>query len=227
MTILRIVAGAIVALGIAMEAGAQPAPTSPTGAASPASELPGASKRPGVCGPFYPSLPALAGVQGTTLLLVRIRADGGMKDPAIIQSSRDPDLDEAALACINNAPRGVPPMQDGKPIEVSWVVRVVWQLHGPSDWQPAPAAGAANSCAGSYPPPVMRKHVDGTARISYRIAADGAVKNPVVTESSGSPDLDQASLDCVSAFRYWPATHDGKPVELDRTVDVDWNLERR
>jgi outer membrane biosynthesis protein TonB len=48
-----------------------------------------------------------------------------------------------------------------------------------------------------------------------------------VTRSSGSPDLDRASLACVAAFRYWPATHGGKPVALDRTIDVDWNLEPR
>jgi TonB family protein len=220
------VTGAILAFGIAVNVGAQPALSSAV-AGTPPPELRGDSKRPGICGPLYPSLPALAGVQGTTLLLVRIAADGAMKDPEIIQSSRDSDLDEAALACISHAHRGEPLLHDGKSIEASWVVRVVWQLHGPSFWQFAPAAGAANSCAGFYPAFALSKHIGGTTRLSYHVAANGSVRDPLVTRSSGSPDLDRASLACVSAFSYWPATHDGRPVELDRTIDVDWNLERR
>jgi TonB family protein len=222
---VRFIAGAILALAIATEADAQPALLSAVAGTPPVSQT--GSQHRGICGPFYPSMPALAGVQGTTLLLVRVAADGAMKDPVIIQSSHDGDLDEAALACIANAPRTAPLTHDGKPIEASWVIRVVWQLHGPSFWQFAPAAGAANSCTGSYPAFAVSKHAQGTTQLSYRVAADGSVKDPVVTRSSGSADLDKASLDCLSAFRYWPATHDGKPVELDRVIDVDWNLERR
>jgi TonB family protein len=223
---IRFVAGAILAVGIAVNAGAQFVPQSAV-AGTPPSESQAVSKHPGICGPFYPSMPELAGVEGTTLLLVRVTPDGGMKDPAIIQSSRDGDLDEAALACIAHAPLAAPLLHDGKPIEASWVVRVVWQLRGPSFWQFAPAAGAANSCTRSYPAFAVSKHLQGTTRLSYRIATDGSVKDPVVIRSSGSADLDQAALTCISAFRYWPATHGGKPVELDRTIDVDWNLERR
>ncbi|HWY15981.1 MAG TPA: energy transducer TonB [Rhizomicrobium sp.] len=226
MICTRFVAGAILALGIAVNAGAQSVGASDVAGTQP-SELQADSKHPGICGPFYPSMPELAGVQGTTLLLVRVTQDGAMKDPEIIQSSRDSDLDEAALACIANAPRSAPLLHDGKPIEASWVVRVVWQLYGPSFWQFAPAAGAANSCTSSYPAFAVSKHPKGTTRLSYRIATDGSVKVPVVTRSSGSTDLDRAALACVSAFSYWPATHDGQPVELDRTIDVDWNLERR
>lgn len=223
---VKSVAGAILAFGLAINVGAQPARSSAV-AGTPPPELRGDSKHPGICGPFYPSMPELAGVQGTTLLLVRVTQDGVMKDPAIIQSSHDGDLDEAGLACIANAPRAAPLVHDGKPIEASWVVRVVWQLHGPSFWQFAPATGAANSCTSSYPAFAASKHLQGTTRLSYHVATDGSVKDPVVTRSSGSANLDQAALTCVMAFRYWPATHDGKPVELDRTIDVDWNLERR
>jgi len=172
---MRFVTGAILALGIAVNASAQSVPPSAV-AGTPPSELRADSKHPGICGPFYPSLPALAGVQGTTLLLVRIAADGAMKDPEIIQSSRDSDLDEAALACISHVPRSEPLLHDGKPIEVSGVVRVVWQLHGPSFWQFAPAAGAANSCAGSYPAFALSKHIGGTTRLSYHVAGDGSVE---------------------------------------------------
>ncbi len=56
------------------------------------------------------------------------------------------------------------------------------------------------------------------------ITAEGSVANPVIAESSGNTDLDQASLACVLTWKYWPAKENGKAVPVSGSLHVAWKL---
>ncbi len=70
---------------------------------------------------------------------------------------------------------------------------------------------------------LRRKAVDpGAAELSFTVAADGAVKNVIVSKSSGYAELDKAAADCAALWRYKPALKDGLPVEYPWKTRVAW-----
>jgi protein TonB len=51
------------------------------------------------------------------------------------------------------------------------------------------------------------------------------VGDPTVTQSSGSPRLDQAAISIVSRWRFRPATENGRPVEARLFANVVFQLD--
>lgn len=76
--------------------------------------------------------------------------------------------------------------------------------------------------APDYPKKARRAHVEGTVRLHAIIATDGSVKNLEVV--SGDPLLVNAALKAVRQWRYQPTQLDGRPVEVDTTIDVNFAL---
>lgn len=54
---------------------------------------------------------------------------------------------------------------------------------------------------------------EGTVSLRALISADGSVRSVDVTASSGSSVLDRAAADAVRAWRFYPATRDGVPID--------------
>jgi TonB family protein len=77
---------------------------------------------------------------------------------------------------------------------------------------------------GWYPASAVRASENGDVSVTFRIAADGTVKDVLVVNPSDFPDLDDATVRCVSTFLYNPATRDGKPVEVDRSSRIRWRV---
>ena len=73
-----------------------------------------------------------------------------------------------------------------------------------------------------YPPLARQTRIQGTVRLHVIIAKDGTIKQLEIT--SGHPLLQQASLDAVKQWRYQPTLLNGKPVEVDTTIDVIFTL---
>jgi TonB family protein len=65
-----------------------------------------------------------------------IKANGTVHSPRIRRSSGYADLDNAAVACVLRFTYR-PAIQNGKPVEVSWITRVMFRL---ADWQAYAAA---------------------------------------------------------------------------------------
>jgi len=63
---------------------------------------------------------------------------------------------------------------------------------------------------------------NGTTAVGFEISADGSVANVSVIQSSGDPDLDQMSVDCVKTWRYAPATKDGVAVAVPWKTAIVW-----
>ncbi|MDR3528228.1 MAG: TonB family protein [Rhizomicrobium sp.] len=78
-----------------------------------------------------------------------------------------------------------------------------------------------------YPPLAKKLGVQGITRLRLTIGQDGAVRNSIVTISSGSEMLDQASIDCVKDWTYQPAKRNGEAIAVAWIVEVKWYLDER
>ena len=79
--------------------------------------------------------------------------------------------------------------------------------------------------AADYPVESLPAQEVGTARVDYVVRVDGTVSDTMVTQSSGSPRLDQAAINIVSRWRFRPATENGRPVEARLFANVVFQLD--
>lgn len=76
-----------------------------------------------------------------------------------------------------------------------------------------------------YPTISQRLGEQGTTTMEVAIAIEGNVTDCKVTKSSGSERLDQAACEFVKAhWRWQPPTQEGKPVAVNTSVAVKWDL---
>jgi protein TonB len=76
-----------------------------------------------------------------------------------------------------------------------------------------------------YPDASRRAEEQGVVRVSYTVGTDGKATNCSVTQSSGSPRLDDATCKIIERrFRFNPATRDGQPVSETKVQPVRWQL---
>src|SRR5215469_9599879 len=170
------------------------------------------------CDAFTPQNIGYSPGLGPTLVSVRITADGEMRDPTLFQSSGDGARDKAALACANGYHIGYVSV-GGRPADVRWVLANNLTARG-SSFGPAHPPGAENrACKSGFRP---NRIPNSATTVSYRIATDGTVRDATVTESSGVPVFDSSVVDCVSAWRFFPVTQNGQPVEASQRLQVNW-----
>jgi TonB family protein len=73
-----------------------------------------------------------------------------------------------------------------------------------------------------YPVAAKAAGIDGPVVVKALITKSGDVQN--VHAISGPPELRQAAIDAVLNWKYHPYTHFGKPVEVDTTITVNFNM---
>jgi len=85
------------------------------------------------------------------------------------------------------------------------------------------AARIVNKVQPVYPPLARQAKIEGTVRLHAILGVDGQV---IILELiSGHPLLVQAAMDAVRQWKYGLVLLDGKPVEVDTTVDIIFSLE--
>lgn len=90
---------------------------------------------------------------------------------------------------------------------------------------PATPKGRYAISEDDYPDASRRAEEQGVTRVSYTIDPTGKVVACTVTQSSGSPRLDEATCKIIMRrFRFNPATRDGQPVSDTKTQPVRWQL---
>ena len=188
---------------------------------SPPPDLPTIIPLPACSGFLPPGLTVQP--SGATLFWYRLMPGGDVHDASLFRSSGNSDLDKAALACANSSHRP-PEIVAGKPAEILWVGGVDWSIANPVFGEPTPN-GKPNQCRFFYPPRAIRLNQQGTTVVGFRIAADGTVKDEIVAQSSGSSSLDNAAIDCVKSYRYFPANQNEQPVEIDRATRFIWRIQ--
>ena len=80
--------------------------------------------------------------------------------------------------------------------------------------------------AEDYPAAALKANKEGVSHIRWNISADGKAENCTVTESSGSPDLDQAACTAIlNRARYTPALDKkGRPALDSADRRVRWQI---
>jgi TonB family protein len=103
----------------------------------------------------------------------------------------------------------------------SCIVLMSGSLH--AGQKPAPAPGdPIHMVRPKYPKDARKQNVEGTVTVHVSIGADGSVKDAAVV--NGDSRLTDAALAAVRKWRFQPFTADGKPVEGQRDVTVDFAL---
>lgn len=87
------------------------------------------------------------------------------------------------------------------------------------------AARIVNKVQPVYPAAARQGRIEGVVRLHVIIAKDGTITQMEVV--SGHPLLQQAALDAVRQWVYQPTLVNGKPVEVDTTIDVIFQLNRK
>jgi protein TonB len=77
----------------------------------------------------------------------------------------------------------------------------------------------------TYPLEARANGIEGTVRLHAIVAKDGSVLQLEVI--SGHPLLAQAALDAVRQWKYEPTLLNGQPVEVDTTIDVSFQLNKK
>ena len=87
-----------------------------------------------------------------------------------------------------------------------------------------PSLSKPETCRDNYPFFARVLGQEGTTELALKVMADGTVSDVKVSKSSGSDRLDDAAVDCVSAWHYRPAIKDDQTIDAPMTVKVNWKL---
>ena len=84
------------------------------------------------------------------------------------------------------------------------------------------SARLVNKVQPVYPALARQARIEGVVRLHAIIGKDGSIEQLEVI--SGHRLLQQAALDAVRQWVYQPTLLEGKPVEVDTTIDVAFQL---
>lgn len=74
----------------------------------------------------------------------------------------------------------------------------------------------------TYPPEALKSRISGIVRLQAIVARDGRVRQVKVL--SGQPLLAEAAMHAVGQSVYQPTLLNGRPVEVDTTIDIEYKL---
>jgi TonB family protein len=189
--------------------------------------------------PDYPLEAAAAGIAGRVWIELHISENGDVERTEIMGG--DPLLAKAAASAMKQW-KFRPFIKDGKPVRVSRKVPFDFVLKGkPGDPCSAVEAILAMNSAQPgqvsqqvmegklmhkidppYPPQAIVRHVQGTVILQAAITTEGRIQN--LKALCGAPELVPASIAAVRQWRYRPYMLEGKPVEVQTTIKVQFHM---
>ena len=198
----------------------------------------------------YPATAKKEGAQGRLVMQFVIHPDGQVRDIQVIRGVH-PDLDAEAVRVVSSSPAWTPGYVNGKPVKVSYVLPIVFQLKGGEKKDDAQAAPQDTSKAlpynmlevkptfngGSagdfslwvnenlkYPKSAYEAGAQGRVTLQFTIGKDGNVGDVKVLRGC-HPDLDAEAIRVVSSSPAWtPGYVKGQPVKVTYTFPVVFAL---
>jgi TonB family protein len=169
------------------------------------------------CRPTHPSESLQANEVGTTVVWLRIAADGAVLDASVSRSSGHRRLDDTAVQALSRC-RFSPGTFDGQAVESATTVSYRWRIEPPK--------ALAKGCAPEYPEPSLRANEQGTTVLLMWLSASGEVERAEVEKSSGFPRLDRAAAVGLAACKFRvPAAADRRKPTNPVRVEYVWRLE--
>lgn len=137
-------------------------------------------------------------------------------------------LRRARLSCLNSSPNCQLQFVASQNVATDEVPAAIPSIAGGLDRVQLGANVAAarllNKVQPVYPALARQQGIQGLVRLKVIIGADGATQQLEVI--SGHPLLIQAAMDAVRQWRYRPTLLEGKPVEIETTIDVYFQLDK-
>lgn len=175
--------------------------------------------------PLYSEDARRAGLEGLVTVRFLIDPDGAVTAARVVRGLGS-GLDQNALVAIRHW-QFAPAALDGQPVAVEAEVDVEFSLHNE-----ALNELIANDMATQVGPGVVPPRVIQTMRPVASPGARGHVLLDVVLRENGTPrivrilqsagpELDDAAVRAFEAWRFSPATKDGRPVKVRMTAEVD------
>jgi|GEM_PF-324364 len=188
----------------------------------------------------YPEVIHKAGIEGLTIVQVKVEENGDLSAVSVNRSSGNDELDAAALAAVKNS-RFKPALQNDKPVSVYISIPIQFRLKEKSDGQGAPSLQTPEfvpydeppSPIGGfkaiqenliYPEKAKQAGIEGTTVIQARVDEKGDIEKAVVLQSSGNDELDAAAIEALKKTKFKPAVFDKKPVGVYILIPVMFNL---
>jgi TonB family protein len=85
------------------------------------------------------------------------------------------------------------------------------------------SVGVAHNCD-RYQPADLSFGYDGRTTLRFNVMPTGYVSDIQIAKSSGNTELDNLAIDCVSHWKYKPATVDGRPIQKAWEAAVVWHI---
>jgi TonB family protein len=86
------------------------------------------------------------------------------------------------------------------------------------------AAKVLNKVTPAYPSAAKAAGIQGTVILHAVIGMDGKPLSLGISNAEIDPELARAALEAVSQWRYQPTLLNGKPIEVDTTIMVNFSL---
>ena len=189
--------------------------------------------------PGYPPLARQARVQGAVLLKALISKDGSITNLELI--SGHPMLAPAAIDAVKQW-KYRPYLLNGEPVEVETQVQVNFTLGGDPAASATTAAGTPGDSseiyhigAGVSAPTLISKVEPSFTEDARKAKKSGTCVLKLIVDTAGHPQnikvvrplgfgLDQKAMEAVQQWRFQPALKDGKPVNVEIGLEVDFRL---
>jgi TonB family protein len=181
------------------------------------------------CMNYFPPGTMQANAQGSTQVVFIVDTGGSVRDVHVSQSSGSAALDQASIACAQHF-RYRPAKRAGILEPVEWSATVLYDQSksslrdGVGNVSSPASDGPPHSCLNYYPIESLRANVQGVATVGFVIEADGSVSDVHITQSSGNPQLDWATIACAQHWRYIPAKREGVAIAHAWSATVQYAL---
>ena len=169
--------------------------------------------------------------KGSADFTFHVQTDHSVTNIALVSSTGDHDFDKKLIDCVSQI------YIDREPLDGQWSGQLSWDFV-PSDFAPEwtfttigpkvgdvtwpVPVGKPHTCDEYYSADAMLSGLSGTTRLSFTVTEDGSVTDLAIKERSISKRLDEASMECVSHWKYRPATVGGRPVAAKWSAEVNW-----
>jgi TonB family protein len=154
-------------------------------------------------------------------------AKGVITSIQVVGTSGDHDLDQRVAACFQQVSPELTSAVIGEQDNLAAIFASPLPPANASLATTPPAAvGAPHTCdETNYPVAALQTGAQGTATVAFKVTTEGAVKDVTVRNSSGSLDLDAASIACAKDWHYRPALKGNTPVEVVWFAQVKWVMQ--
>lgn len=165
----------------------------------------------------------------------------GKVEPDVVSAepvSGNPILTQAAVAAMKQW-KFQPYIHDGHPVQIGYKMPYDFAIGDRVHDNPMATGDTAltsalpissgelqkyllHQIAPVYPDIARQRMIQGTVVLKAVIGKDGNIKD--LTAVSGPKELYESAIGAVQQWRYKPVTLDGKPVEVESTINVNYKL---